>query len=78
MKVFYPAIFINNGDGFTVEFSDLQGCITEGASFEEAFEMAKNDAYGWILYLPENSMMPLKISETFANIANVADVRYNA
>lgn len=49
MKLYYPAIFVDNGDGFTVEFPDLPGCITEGDTFEEAFEMAEDAACGWIL-----------------------------
>jgi len=49
MKLYYPAIFIRDGDGYTVEFPDLPGCITQGDSFEEAFEMAEDAASGWIL-----------------------------
>ena len=49
MKLYYPAIFISDGDGYTVEFPDLPGCVTQGDSFEEAFEMAEDAASGWIL-----------------------------
>ena len=49
MKLYYPALFIHDGYGYTVEFPDLPGCITQGDSFEEAFEMAEDAASGWIL-----------------------------
>lgn len=49
MKLYYPAIFIRDGESYTVEFPDLPGCITQGDSFEEAFEMAEDAASGWIL-----------------------------
>lgn len=49
MKLYYPAIFIQNEDGYTVEFPDLPGCVTQGDDFEEAFEMAEDAASGWIL-----------------------------
>lgn len=49
MKLFYPAKFIANGHGYTVEFPDLIGCVTQGDSLEEAFEMAEDAACGWIL-----------------------------
>ena len=49
MKLYYPAIFIQHEYGYTVEFPDLPGCITQGDTFEEAFEMAEDVACGWIL-----------------------------
>lgn len=49
MKLYYPAIFIAYGSGYTVEFPDLPGCVTQGDSLEEAFEMAEDAASGWIL-----------------------------
>lgn len=49
MKLYYPAIFIRDDDGYTVEFPDLPGCVTQGDNFEEAFEMAQDAASGWIL-----------------------------
>ena len=40
MKLAYPAIFYyeENG-GFSVEFPDLPGCITQGDNLEEAIEI---------------------------------------
>lgn len=51
MKLIYPAVFTPFGDrdGYTVEFPDLPGCITEGDSLIEAIEMATDAACGWIL-----------------------------
>ena len=43
MKLIYPAVFYPFSDGsggYTVEFPDLPGCVTEGNDLEEAFEMA--------------------------------------
>lgn len=51
MKLIYPAKFytFNDGKGYTVEFPDLPGCITQGDDLQEAFEMAEDAAAGWIL-----------------------------
>ena len=49
-KLVYPAIFMpdENVGGYTVRFPDLQGCVTEGDTIEEALTMAK-DAMGlWL------------------------------
>lgn len=51
----YPAIFTKNKNGYTIEFIDLEGCITEGTNLQEAFYMAK-DALG--LYLDEEINFP--------------------
>lgn len=49
MKLLYPAIFIPYKEGYTVEFPDFPGCVTQGDTLEEAFEMAADAASGWIL-----------------------------
>ena len=52
MKLLYPAIFTPfEGDekGFTVEFPDLPGCVTEGDDLIEAIDMGVDAASGWIL-----------------------------
>ncbi len=51
MKLVYLAIFYpyELGAGYTVEFPDLPGCITQGSTLEEALEMAEDAASGWIL-----------------------------
>lgn len=51
MKLAYPAVFSpwDEGTGYTVEFPDLPGCVTEGATMAEAIEMAQDAAAGWVL-----------------------------
>ena len=44
-KLFYPAIFHREGDGFWVTFPDFPECFTEGDNMEAAYEMAV-DALG--------------------------------
>lgn len=39
-KHFYPAIFHEDGDGYWVDFPDLPGCVTQGDTFEQAYEMS--------------------------------------
>ncbi|MFQ6794059.1 MAG: type II toxin-antitoxin system HicB family antitoxin [Thomasclavelia sp.] len=40
-RLIYPAIFLQEDDGITISFPDLQGCISCADTFEEAYEMAK-------------------------------------
>lgn len=51
MILIYPACFypFEDGRGFTVDFPDLRGCVTEGRTLPEAIEMAVDAASGWIL-----------------------------
>lgn len=51
MKLVYPAVFLpsEQGDGYTVTFPDLPGCITEGDTLAEAIFMAEDAASGWVL-----------------------------
>ena len=63
MKRAYPAIFehfIEDGEeGYTVEFPDLKGCVTEGFNQAEAIFMAEDAASGWILgELEEGDSIP--------------------
>ena len=62
MKLIYPAVFYPFSDGsggYTVEFPDLPGCVTEGNDLEEAFEMAIDAASGWVLdELEEGNEIP--------------------
>lgn len=48
-KAIYPAVFHAETVGYSVEFPDLLGCVTEGDSLPEALEMAQ-DALGIYLY----------------------------
>ncbi|WP_302359357.1 type II toxin-antitoxin system HicB family antitoxin [Mitsuokella multacida] len=49
-KLSYPAVFHpeENG-GYSVDFPDLLGCVTEGDTFSEVVDMAE-DALGIYLY----------------------------
>ena len=62
MKLIYPAVFYpftDESGGYTVEFPDLPGCITEGNDLEDAFEMAIDAASGWVLdELEEGNEVP--------------------
>lgn len=62
MKLIYPAVFYpfsDNSGGYTIEFPDLPGCVTEGRNLEEAFEMATDAASGWVLdELEEGNPVP--------------------
>ena len=52
MKFVYPAVFTPYEDGsggYTVEFPDLPGCVTEGDDLAEAMFMAEDAASGWVL-----------------------------
>ena len=49
-KFFYPAVFHPEEDGgYSVDFPDLLGCVTEGKTLAEAIQMAE-DALGIYLY----------------------------
>jgi predicted RNase H-like HicB family nuclease len=45
----YPACFYPAEEGgYTVDFPDLPGCVTEGDTLTEALYMAKEAGEGWI------------------------------
>lgn len=49
-KIFYPAVFHpEEVGGYSVDFPDLLGCVTEGDTLAEAIKMAE-DALGIYLY----------------------------
>lgn len=49
----YAAIFSprEEGFGYTVEFPDLPGCLTEGDDAQEAMRLARDALHGYILAL---------------------------
>lgn len=51
MKLVYPAIFApcEERAGYTVDFPDLLGCVTQGDDLADAIYMATDAASGWIL-----------------------------
>lgn len=62
MLTIYPALFLKAVDdvGYTVIFPDLEECVTEGDTKEEAFTMA-TDALGLYLYGLEAPPKPGKL-----------------
>ena len=48
-KYVYPAVFIHEPCGYSVQFPDFEDCATSGETLEEAIEMAK-DALCLYLY----------------------------
>lgn len=58
-KLFYPAIFEKEKDGYTITFPDFPECITEGDSLEEAYSMAF-DALGLCIedYKANKKLLP--------------------
>ena len=48
MKFVYPAIFKQQDGAYTVVFPDLPGCVTQGSTYAEALEYAKEAATGWL------------------------------
>ena len=49
MKYVYPAILSPDPDGgYTVDFPDLLGCVTEGDTLAEALSMAADAMAGWL------------------------------
>ncbi|NPV90956.1 MAG: type II toxin-antitoxin system HicB family antitoxin [Firmicutes bacterium] len=53
MEYIYSAVFDHNQDdgSYTITFPDLPGCISEGKSLTNAFDMAQDALTQWIEYL---------------------------
>lgn len=51
MRLVYPAVFTPCEDmkGYTVDFPDLLGCVTQGDDLADAIYMATDAASGWVL-----------------------------
>ena len=47
-RIAYPALFHEEGGSYWVEFPDLEGCLTDGGTVEEAYGHAK-EALGFYL-----------------------------
>ena len=54
----YTAVFTPYDGGYTVAFPDVPGCVTGGATLEEAIRMAR-DALGGCLCVYEDEKEPL-------------------
>jgi len=49
MRLTYPAVFYEGEGGYAVEFPDLPGCTSGGATLAEAILMGTDAASGWVL-----------------------------
>lgn len=60
---YYPAIFQKEDEGYSVWVPDIQGCVSQGDTFEEAMEYVK-DAIGLCLdVIVEKGDVPPKATE---------------
>ncbi len=46
-KLYYPAVFHPEDEGYWVDFPDLPGCFTQGDTFEETVFMCKDALGTW-------------------------------
>ena len=69
-KRFYPAVFRQENDGYSVSFPDLNGCFTEGDTLDEAYAMAI-DAIGLYLQMTDGSFrFPVASNPRDLSLAN--------
>lgn len=70
-KYCYPAVFTPDGDGYSVDFPDLDGCYTCGDSLPEAMAMAA-DVLALMLTQREDEHLPIPAP------GSVADTKHEA
>lgn len=58
MKYVYPAVLTKDGEGYLVEFPDVENCFTDGATLNEALEMAQ-DVLNLMLMTMEDDGLPI-------------------
>lgn len=66
-KLFYPAVFHKEGDGYWVSFPDVPEALTEGDNMQEAYKMAV-DCLGLALKVKIDENVPLPTPSVFENI----------
>ena len=66
-KLFYPAVFHKEGDGYWVSFPDVPEALTEGDNMQEAYKMAV-DCLGLALTVKIDENVPLPTPSVFENI----------
>ncbi|MBQ9249068.1 MAG: type II toxin-antitoxin system HicB family antitoxin [Oscillospiraceae bacterium] len=57
MKYVYPAVFTKDASGYLVNFPDVENCFTDGATLNEALDMAQ-DALNLMLMTMEDEKIP--------------------
>lgn len=66
-KLFYPAVFHKEGDGYWISFPDVPEALTEGDNMQEAYKMAV-DCLGLALTVKIDENVPLPTPSVFENI----------
>ena len=65
MKFIYPAVFRKTNDNrYHAFFPDLEQCVAEGDTLDDAIENANAAAYDWIM---------LELSEDEVNMPSISD-----
>ena len=54
----YYAVFTKTDEAVEVDFPDLQGCLTFGKDFDEAYEMAIDALSGWLAHAEKEFIKP--------------------
>ena len=70
MKRIYPAVFEKEDGGYAVYFPDLEGCVTEGDTIEDAFKYAK-EVLALHLDGLDNAPEPSKIEDLIQSGDNI-------
>lgn len=77
-KYLFPAVFDpgeDGSEGYTVTFTDLPGCITEGMDLDESMKMARDALSGFLYAMEEDGEnIPKPKSPTVINTKNGAFV----
>lgn len=62
-QLFYPAVFQPEEDGgFSIFFPDIEGCVTQGETLEESYQMAFNALGITLSYLEDEKLVIPKAS----------------
>lgn len=72
MKYVYPAVFKKEGDGYLVNFPDVENCFTEGKTLSEALDMAQ-DVLNLMLMTMEDNEIPVGPASDIQSVRCGAD-----
>ena len=80
-RYIYPAIFDPCEEGgYSITFPDFPGCITEGDTVEEAFDMAKDVLRGYLQGMENDEekmpipTLPEKIKNPYGTFISLIDI----
>ncbi len=54
----YYAVFTKTNEAIEVDFPDLQGCLTFGEDFDQAYDMAVDALAGWLAHAEKQFINP--------------------